>query len=84
MCDPKNTKCVVLHRGCNHFIPKDPCEHYSNLLGVCMANPRTKNIDDRKAFDEDPGLCKFCREHKDIDGPYGYGQGWEERYYWPL
>lgn len=88
MCDPKNTKKKVEYESCGHTMPEDPCEHYSNLLGVCMAKPLSKNIDKKKLFDKEakkePGLCKFCREGKDIDGEYGYGKGWEERYNWPL
>lgn len=52
-----------------------------------MANPRTKDLSNIKTFNKKhhhPGMCDFCLQHKDIDGGYGYGKGWEDRYNFPL
>jgi hypothetical protein len=82
MCDPKDTKIFEVFDGCGHRLPKEVCNYYSNEYFQCYAAPNlAKKLPvyewkDGKRYSE---ICKFCKEGKDIDGAYKYGEGWKGR-----
>lgn len=70
---------------CGHQLPLQPCNAYAHHLEMCLANPGEPRkfvwANMRRAptsLDE----CRFCKEGKDIEDEWGYGENWLEAKRW--
>lgn len=82
MCDPKDTKRTERYTGCGHRLPAEACDYYSYAHHKCYAAPdvaKKVNCYQMKQGEIFTGLCRFCREGKDLEGVFKYGAKWQER-----
>jgi hypothetical protein len=48
---------------------------------MCLSYPTEPvrfKLEEMEQLPSDNGMCRFCREGKDINGGYKYGQKWED------
>ena len=73
MCDHNKTGRTQEYLRWGHMLPNKPCSHYSHKFKRCLANPYTSGVGG--VVEVHTGSCKFCREGKNIEGPFAFGKG---------
>ncbi|KAL1611206.1 hypothetical protein SLS59_000847 [Nothophoma quercina] len=81
MCPRTNTyKKYILCGATGHKLPVGACNKYAYGLHMCLDDPVAPQKFDFRRM-ENGGIvwdyCRFCKEGKDIEGDYLYGQSWE-------
>jgi hypothetical protein len=79
MCVP--TKQYRKYLGCNHTLPSDPCNKYAHYLEMCLAYPTEPLRFDFETMEqllESRDKFRFCKEGKNIDREFRYGESWQE------
>jgi hypothetical protein len=74
------TKYYRTYRACGHTLPLNVCNHYAHHLEMCLKHliePVRFKVDEMEELPSVEGMCRFCREGKDIDGDFRFGETWE-------
>lgn len=64
-----------------HKLPAGACDKYAHGLQMCLDDPNAPRRFDfskmhgRQVWDH----CRFCKEGRDLEGGYKYGEMWQGR-----
>ncbi|KAJ4984476.1 hypothetical protein SVAN01_10028 [Stagonosporopsis vannaccii] len=85
MCPRTNTYKHYLFCGLTgHKIPSGACNHYAPGLQMCLDDPsglrkfNLRKMNKKLVWD----YCRFCKEGRDIDGDFLYGETWQGASRW--
>lgn len=83
MCPSTNTfKHYVYCSTYGHTLPLGACNKYAPGLRMCLEDPVSPKKFNFKTMEHGGvvrDVCSFCKEGKDLDGAYLYGEYWQER-----